>query len=207
MNKSFVFLISFLMICFSSLIPISYIVGSGASFFSLITIVAALVGKYSSLWSFILFFVTCKKISFCNFFYFAINRTPLFFVGWSYKASNIINSVTIPLVCIILFIVHPIGSLAWSYSMYWLIPIVIFFSKSKNIFMKALGAVFTAHAVGSVIWIYTHEMDASIWISLIPIVALERIMMAVFITSAEFCISKIQNVFMKRSLQYCKEFA
>ncbi len=207
MNKSFVFLISFLMICFSSLIPISYIVGSCASFFSLTTIVAALVGKYSSLWSLVLFFISCKKISFYNFFYFAIKRIPLFFAGWSYKTSNIVNSVAIPLVCMILFIAHPVGSLAWSYAMYWFIPMIIFFSKNENTFIKALAAVFTAHAVGSVIWIYTHEMNPSAWISLIPIVALERIIMAACITSAEFCISKIKNVFIQRSLQYRKEFA
>jgi len=195
------------MIFFSSLIPLSYIIGSYASFFSLTTVVAALVGKYSSLWSLVLFFITCKKISFLNFFYFGIKRVPLFFAAWSYKTSNKIISVVTPLVCMMLFIIHPIGFFSWGYTMLWLIPVSIFFSKTKNIFMKSLSSVFIAHAVGSVIWLYTHETDTALWISLIPVVIFERVLMAAIITMVEFCIIKIKCFFMTRSLQFCKEIA
>jgi hypothetical protein len=37
-----------------------------------------------------------------------------------------------------------------------------------------LGATFTAHAVGSVIFLYTFGLTPAIWMSLIPIVFVER---------------------------------
>jgi len=43
---------------------------------------------------------------------------------------------------------------------------------------RALGATFTAHAVGGALWIWVFALPAPVWISLIPIVALERSLFA-----------------------------
>ncbi len=90
-----------------------------------------------------------------------------------YLGSKSKRNLFIPLLCMILFIAHPQGRIAWYYSLYWLIPILAVFKKKRLIF-NALGATFTAHAVGSVIFLYAFNLPAAVWISLIPIVAVER---------------------------------
>lgn len=90
-----------------------------------------------------------------------------------YLGSKTKKNIIIPLLCIILFIAHPQGRIAWYYSLYWLIPIIAVFKKDRLIF-NALGATFTAHAVGSIIFLYAFNLPAAVWISLIPIVAIER---------------------------------
>jgi len=76
-------------------------------------------------------------------------------------------------ICIALFLLNPIGRQAWLYSMIWLIPFFTSFFKKKLI-LNSLGATFTAHAVGSVIFLYSFGLTPAIWIGLIPVVFLER---------------------------------
>ena len=77
-----------------------------------------------------------------------------------------------------LFIAHPEGRQAWYFSLYWLIPVLAEFKKDRLI-LRSLGATFTAHALGSVIFLYGFGLPAAVWIGLIPIVALERGLFAV----------------------------
>jgi len=76
-------------------------------------------------------------------------------------------------ICIALFLLNPIGRQAWAYSLIWLIPFATTFFKNKLI-LNSLGATFTAHAVGSVIFLYTFNLAPSAWIALIPVVFIER---------------------------------
>ena len=76
-------------------------------------------------------------------------------------------------ICITLFLLNPIGRQAWMYSLIWLIPFVATFFKKKLI-LNSLGATFTAHAIGSVIFLYTFGLTPAIWIGLIPVVFIER---------------------------------
>lgn len=207
MNKILAFLVSFLMICFAHMIPISYIVGSYGSFFSATTIAAVLISKYSSLWSLVLFLFHLKKCSFIHFLYFLIKRMPLFFSAWSYKSGHVMVEIFIPLFCMILFMLHPIGACAWLYTTYWLIPLLLHFNKNKNLFLKALSAVFVAHSVGSVIWLYTHEMQSEIWLNLIPVVAIERFLMAITITVFDIMTQKIIIYFKNKQFFFDKEVA
>lgn len=94
------------------------------------------------------------------------------------KTFKGVLTVIIPLGAMAAFIIHPVGNEAWIYSMYWLIPVIakVF---HKNLFMRSLGATFTAHAVGSVLWLYTVPMTAQQWMALIPIVAYERALFAI----------------------------
>jgi len=48
----------------------------------------------------------------------------------------------------------------------------------QSFFLVALSSSFIAHAVGSVIWLYSLSMPAEKWIALIPIVAVERFIFA-----------------------------
>jgi len=92
------------------------------------------------------------------------------------KKSNKLILV-VPLVCMFLFMIHPQGQKAWFYSLYWLIPVICFFKKDRLI-LNALGSTFTAHAIGSVAFLYAFNLPASVWIGLIPVVFVERILFA-----------------------------
>lgn len=88
----------------------------------------------------------------------------------------------VPAVCMIAFWAHPEGRMAWTYPLYWFIPIVMYFLHDKFIFARALGATFTAHAVGGALWIWVFNMKAALWIGLMPVVWKERGLMAIGIT-------------------------
>jgi hypothetical protein len=62
--------------------------------------------------------------------------------------------------------------------LYWLIPVILYVVPQRSLFLNGLGSTFVAHAVGSVIWLYTVPMTAGMWMGLMPIVALERILFA-----------------------------
>ena len=49
-----------------------------------------------------------------------------------------------------------------------------------------MSATFIAHAVGSLIWLYTVGMTSLYWNSLIPLVAIERLVFAVGMTTCYF---------------------
>ena len=99
-------------------------------------------------------------------------------------------------ICIALFLLNPIGRQAWMYSFIWLIPFVASFFK-KHLILNSLGATFTAHAVGSVIFLYTFGLTPAIWISLIPVVFIERGVFTVGIWTSclafNFALDKITN--------------
>lgn len=81
--------------------------------------------------------------------------------------------ILVPAICMILFWLNPNGRQAWFFALYWLIPIVCAF-KADRLILKSLGSTFTAHAVGSVTFLYAFNLPASVWIALIPVVAVER---------------------------------
>jgi hypothetical protein len=91
-----------------------------------------------------------------------------FYFGLKQKNTAIIFPI-----CILLFLLNPIGRQAWMYSLIWLIPFVATFAK-KRLILNSLGATFVAHAIGSVIFLYTFGLTPAIWISLIPVVFIER---------------------------------
>jgi len=76
-------------------------------------------------------------------------------------------------ICIALFLLNPIGRQAWLYSAIWLIPFFVTFFK-KRLILNSLGATFTAHAIGSVIFLYSFGLTPAIWMALIPVVFVER---------------------------------
>ena len=83
--------------------------------------------------------------------------------------------VAIPIAAMATFIACCPG--AWAYTLYWLIPIACLFAP-RNAMTRALQSTFVAHAAGSVIWAYCVPLTDVQWLSLIPIVALERLLVA-----------------------------
>lgn len=89
----------------------------------------------------------------------------------------------IPPICIAIFLAHPEGRAAWFFTFYWCIPFLTLIPKLREwLFIRSLGATFTAHAVGGALWVWATNMTADHWIGLIPIVAYERLLFAAGIT-------------------------
>ena len=87
--------------------------------------------------------------------------------------------LAVPALCIVAFLIHPIGRQVFYYPlMFWTIPLLAYLKKD-NLFIKSLGATFTAHAVGGVAWIWAFNLPAAVWNGLIPVVIAERLLFAV----------------------------
>jgi len=84
----------------------------------------------------------------------------------------------LPLICIIAFIMHPVGLGAWEYSLFWFVPVLIYVTKPDNLFAHALASTFVAHGVGSVLWLYTAPLTSEQWLALLPLVVVERLVVA-----------------------------
>jgi hypothetical protein len=101
-----------------------------------------------------------------------IRFLPAMLAAFYFGAKSKKTAIIFP-ICIALFLLNPVGRQAWMYSAIWLIPFTTSFFK-KNLLLNSLGATFTAHAVGSVIFLYTFNLPASAWMGLIPVVFIER---------------------------------
>lgn len=102
--------------------------------------------------------------------------------------------LAVPLLCIMAFLTHPNGRQVPYYPlMFWLIPLVAYRFRN-NLFMKSLGATFTAHAVGGASWIWAFNLPPAVWNSLIPVVISERLLFASGIA--------VTYVVVKHTLQY-----
>ena len=106
-----------------------------------------------------------------------IRFLPMLFAVLYFARKGKFN-IIIPLIAIIVFIAHPIGREVWYFSLFWTIPIIAYFFYDKFLLARALGATFTAHAVGGALWIWVFALPAPVWISLIPVVAMERALFA-----------------------------
>jgi hypothetical protein len=105
-----------------------------------------------------------------------IRLFPILFAVFYFSKKRSVN-IFIAALAILAFNLHPIGRSAWQYSMFWLIPIAAHFFR-KNLFIRSLGTTFTAHAVGSALWVWAFGMTREMWLALIPQTAIERTLMA-----------------------------
>lgn len=96
--------------------------------------------------------------------------------------------LTVPLAAILIFLAHPYGRQAPYYTLFWVLPLIAYRFRN-NLYMKSLGATFTAHAVGGAAWIWAFNLPASVWNSLIPVVISERLLFAAGI-SVSFLVVK-----------------
>jgi len=116
----------------------------------------------------------------------------LYFALFLKKGSLKDAGIIVPIACIALFVLNPVGMQAWYYSLFWTIPVIakIF---SKNLFLRSLGATFSAHAVGGAIWVWTVPMTAEQWTLLIPITAAERVLFALGISVSFILFNNLLN--------------
>ncbi len=185
--------------------------GSYKFFFSGINFIAPLMGAFFSLpvsMSFLAIVFLIKKVAIGGILTFGLPTivSSLCFSDSFLKNNKFLDfslKVLLPLLAITLFCIHPIGSKAYLYSFYWFIPIAIYFvnkiAKYNSIYLTALTATFIAHAVGSVIWLYVLNLNEIVWNSLIPIVAVERLVFSAGM-SLIFILSKSINFSLNKKL-------
>jgi hypothetical protein len=99
--------------------------------------------------------------------------------------------LAVPLACMALFALHPIGGQVWWYSLFWLIPVAARFS--NRLLPRAFGATFTAHAIGSVAYLYAFNLPAQVWAALPPTVAFERTVFALGIAGSFIVFNSVLN--------------
>lgn len=125
-----------------------------------------------------------------------IRLFPTLFALFYFAKKRTVN-IFIPALAIVIFNLHPIGRSAWQYSLFWLIPIAAHFLR-RNLFVRSLGATFTAHAVGSALWVWAFGLTREIWISLIPQTAMERVLFASGISVFYIVLTNVLNYAAKR---------
>ena len=101
--------------------------------------------------------------------------------------------LAVPVLAIFAFLAHPIGRQVPYYTFFWFIPLIAYRFRN-NLYMKSLGATFTAHAVGGATWIWAFNLKASVWQGLIPVVISERLLFAAGIAVSFVVIKKVLTV-------------
>ncbi len=178
-KKNVLFVVVFVILGFIALqIPITQLEGSKAKFMvydAFAPVAGAFIGSLPGV-------VAVFLMQFINFLAYGaivqdagtiIRFVPMLFAVLYFARKSKFNLI-IPTLAIIVFVVHPIGRTVWYFALFWTIPIIAYFIRDRFLLARALGATFTAHAVGGALWVWIFALPAPIWISLIPIVVLER---------------------------------
>ncbi len=108
--------------------------------------------------------------------------------------------LAVPALAILVFNLHPIGRTVWFYSLFWLIPFVVWPFRERFLLLRSLGATFVAHSVGGAIWIWAFNLPATVWISLIPVVVLERAIFALGISASYIMFNNLFGVLARKKL-------
>ncbi len=180
----------------ASLIKINFIVGSQAAFFSGTSVAMPLLGTFlgTALAGITLCVQGLSVITRLSLLKFLAYHIPGFCAAAYWNTQHWLMRCALPLVCMVLFIAHPIGGQAFAYSFYWLIPVTLYVVQAEGVFWSALGSTFIAHAVGSIIWLYTIPMTADMWLGLIPVVAVERLLFATGMVVAYGVVIKVGHM-------------
>ena len=177
MNRKILFSVIFAILCLIAFrVSIDKIIGSSQNF-TLFEFLGPLGGMFlgpilGAVSAFVVYGLNLvifhKSLDFLTITLFLPPMLAAAYFGLKQKTTAIIFPI-----CIALFLLNPIGRQAWEYPLIWLIPFVATFFKKRLVF-NSLGATFTAHAVGSTIFLYAFGLTPAIWIALIPVVFIER---------------------------------
>lgn len=118
------------------------------------------------------------------------------FAAWYFGSKGKLPAV-VAVACMALFWLHPVGRAAPLYALFWIIPVAAKFA-GDNLVIRSLGATFTAHAVGSVVFIYTIPTLPSLWVMLIPVVFMERFVFTAGIAMSCVAVNTILDVVSER---------
>lgn len=115
---------------------------------------------------------------------------PLIFGTWMF-AKKEGRLLVIPALSIIAFNLHPVGRSVWFYSLFWVIPFLVWPLRERFLLFRSLGSTMTAHAVGGAIWIWAFPTTAAFWTVLIPVVILERSIFTLGISASYILMNNI----------------
>lgn len=206
-KKRVIFFILFITLVYiSNKINFSALVGEKNQFFTLFQFFGPIAGGFLGVFGVIAvllaqlidFVVVGKEATLIN----ILRLAPMLFAAFYFAAHSKMSkskviAVIVPVICIVAFILHPVGRQVWFFSLYWLIPIIGALIPQKwrgALLWRSYGATFTAHAVGGALWIYTIPMTAQQWIGLIPIVAFERFLFGAGIAGSYMMLNSILDV-------------
>lgn len=132
---------------------------------------------------------------------FVIRLIPMLFAAWYFQTARKAN-LLIPVLCIVAFLLNPVGRSVWYFSLFWTIPIICYLFRERGqvlgLVARSLGATFTAHAVGGAIWIYAYHLPKAVWQGLIPVVVVERLLFAAGLAISFLAIQNILAALAKR---------
>jgi hypothetical protein len=177
-TKKIAAIVSFCLATLVAFIPFNYIVGSKFAWFSCATFAIPALGSQCSL-LYVIFYIFTKAL--CGYklsLLFLLRKLPLVFATLVLQRRHVMTSVVVPILAMILFCAHPVGSQVFYYSWYWFIPMILYWFIQDSFVARALSASFVAHAVGSVVWLYAGTISAQTWHALIPLVVVERLLIA-----------------------------
>jgi hypothetical protein len=123
---------------------------------------------------------------------------PLAAVSYFYKKSKF--NLIIPVIAIIGFNLHPVGRQAWVFSLLWLIPIAMHLLRDKFLLARSIGATFSQHALGGLLFIYMFPATPEFWIGLIPIVLQERLVFAIGISAFYIFFKELFELLSKKNI-------
>lgn len=127
---------------------------------------------------------------------------PMIFAVWYFslgRKSNILMLLA-PALSMILFNLHPIGRQVWFYSLFWLIPFLVWPFRERFLIARSLGATMTAHSVGGAMWIWAFNLPVAVWIGLIPVVILERSIFALGISASYILMNNVLAIIARQKI-------
>jgi len=183
-------------------IPINNLAGSGAKF-TLFDLFAPTAGAFLGSWFGVVavfamgaidlvFGGTIEKGTIIRLF-------PVLFGVWFF-AKRDARFLIVPIIAMVSFNLNEVGRSVWYFSLFWTIPILVYPVVKKSLVARALASTFVAHSVGGAIWIWAFSMPASVWQGLIPIVALERGIMALGICASYILVNNVLAILKSRNL-------
>ena len=204
-KKNILFVVIFAVLGFIALqIPITQLVGSKAKFMvydAFAPMTGAFIGSLPGV-------VAVFLMQFVNFLAHGaviedagtiIRFLPMLFAVLYFAKKGKFNLI-IPMIAIFAFVAHPVGRTVWYFSLFWTIPIIAYFLRDRFLLARSLGATFTAHAIGSTLWIWVFALPAPVWISLLPIVVLERSLFALGICVSFVLINNLLAFLQKKHI-------
>jgi hypothetical protein len=197
-KKTLWFAVLFIILGFIALqIPATQLAGSGAKF-TLFDAFAPIAGGFLGSVPGAISVLLMQLVNFAVHGFHTVDQGtiirlfPVLFAAIYFGRKNALNLI-VPILAILSFNLNPVGREVWYYSLFWLIPVAAYFYQERSLIVRALGATFAAHAVGGAIWIWTFHLPKAVWVSLIPIVAMERLMFAAGIVVSYLVMNNVLN--------------
>ncbi len=123
-----------------------------------------------------------------------ITHVPTFCGTLFLTTDSRLLRASISALCIGGFLLHPVGYLCSYYIVYWIPALIIALLPRNSLFLQAVGSTMTTHAVGSVIWLYTHNTTPAFWGTLFYRVWAERLLFAALLVAGYYVILMIKTL-------------